>query len=248
MTRNEINTYQKSSIERATFPTAQYLEFIRQQLIVATADMSGATKGQLMAWLENAQFDTDTFKRKKPRIMDEITGKMITLDNPPIPGKQSRAKGSSVALVSPVEFSTASWRRAVLALDDHQKAWLLWNYSENISFEFQVSITQWAWAEFREQLGAKKVAGKTMERLKKLIWLAAQDVKAQLAGKDVYQHQDLAALCGVKADNWCHNYADYWRGMCAIYKRLDGDSLLCAVRTRSQQKATFSQQGIAKVN
>jgi hypothetical protein len=248
VTRNEINTYQKSSIERATFPTAQYLEFIRQQLIVATADMSGATKGQLMAWLENAQFDTDTFKRKKPRIMDEITGKMITLDNPPIPGKQSRAKGSSVALVSPVEFSTASWRRAVLALDDHQKAWLLWNYSENISFEFQVSITQWAWAEFREQLGAKKVAGKTMERLKKLIWLAAQDVKAQLAGKDVYQHQDLAALCGVKADNWCHNYADYWRGMCAIYKRLDGDSLLCAVRTRSQQKATFSQQGIAKVN
>ncbi|HEG2042620.1 TPA: antiterminator [Enterobacter asburiae] len=248
VTRNEINTYQKSSIERATFPTAQYLEFIRQQLIVATADMSGATKGQLMAWRENAQFDTDTFKRKKPRIMDEVTGKMITLDNPPIPGKQSRAKGSSIALVSPVEFSTASWRRAVLALDDHQKAWLLWNYSENIRFEYQVAITQWAWAEFREQLGAKKVAGKTMGRLKKLIWLAAQDVKAELAGKDVYQHQDLAALCGVKPDNWCHNYADYWRVMCTIFKRLDDDSLLCTVRTRSQQKATFSQQGIAKVN
>jgi hypothetical protein len=46
-----------------------------------------------------------------------------------------------------------------------------------------VAITQWAWAEFREQLGAKKVAGKTMERLKKLIWLAAQDVKAELAGE-----------------------------------------------------------------
>ena len=87
-----------------------------------------------------------------------------------------------------------------------------------------------------------------LERLKKLIWLAAQDVKAELAGKDVYQHQELAALCGVKPDNWCHNYADYWRAMCAIFKRLDGDSLLCTVRTRSQQKATFSQQGIAKVN
>lgn len=53
-----------------------------------------------------------------------------------------------------------------------------------------MAITQWAWAEFRGQLGAKKVAGKTMERLRKLIWLAAQDVKAELAGKDVYQHQD----------------------------------------------------------
>ncbi len=36
--------------------TAQYLEFVRQQLIVATADLSGATKGQLVAFAENAQF------------------------------------------------------------------------------------------------------------------------------------------------------------------------------------------------
>lgn len=173
---------------------------------------------------------------------------MVNPDGPPMSGSQSRAKGSSIALVGPVEFVTASWRRAVLSLEDHQKACLLWNYSENIRFEYQVAITQWAWAELREQLGTKKVAGKTMVRLKKLIWLAAQDVKAELAGKDVYQHQDLAAMCGVKPDNWCHNYADYWRAMCAIFKRLDGDSLLCTVRTRSQQKSTFSQQGIAKVN
>ena len=173
---------------------------------------------------------------------------MVNPDGPPMSGSQSRAKGSSIALVSPVEFGTASWRRAVLSLEEHKKAWLLWNYSENTRFEYQVAITQWAWKEFRELLGAKKVAGKTMERLKKLVWLAAQDVKAELAGRDVYQQQDLAALCGVKPDNWCHNYADYWRAMCAIFKRLDGDSLLSTVRTRSQQKATFSQQGIAKVN
>lgn len=173
---------------------------------------------------------------------------MVNPDGPPMSGSQSRAKGSSIALVLPIEYSTASWRRALLSLEEHQKAWLLWNYSDNICWEHQVAITQWAWAEFREQLGAKKVAGKTMERLKRLIWLAAQDVKAELAGKYVYQHQDLAALCGVKPDNWCHNYADYWRAMCAIFKRLDSDSLLCAVRTRSQQKATFSQQGLAKVN
>ncbi|MEC4625590.1 bacteriophage antitermination protein Q, partial [Escherichia coli] len=53
----------------------QYLEYVRQQLIVATADLSGATKGQLMAWLENAQFDTSRFRRKKVRVMDEVNGK-----------------------------------------------------------------------------------------------------------------------------------------------------------------------------
>ncbi|EMJ8509184.1 antiterminator [Enterobacter hormaechei] len=226
----------------------QQLEYVRQQLIVATAELSGATKGQLVAFAENAQFTATARSRGRKKITDPVTGRKVNPDGPAMSGSQSRAKGSSIALVGPVEFVTASWRRAILSLEDHQKAWLLWNYSENVSFEHQVAITQWAWAEFREQLGTKKVAGKTMERLKKLIWLAAQDVKAELAGKDVYQHHDLAALCGVKPDNWCHNYANYWRAMCAIFKRLDSDSLLCAVRTRSQQKATFSQQGLAKVN
>ncbi|HDQ1432037.1 TPA: antiterminator [Escherichia coli] len=226
----------------------QFLEYVRQQLMVATADLSGATKGQLMAWLENAQFDTGTFKRKKPRVLDEVTGEMITLDNPPIPGKQSHAKGSHIPLVQPVEYSTASWRRALMTLEEHQKAWLLWNYSENVRWCYQVEITQWGWQQFSQQLAGKRVAKKTIDRLRQLIWLAAQDVKAELAGRDVYQQQDLAAMCDVKPDNWSHNYADYWRVMCSIFKGLDSESLLCTVRTRSQQKATYSQQGIAKVN
>ncbi|HEB0855287.1 hypothetical protein GHU73_13035 [Citrobacter werkmanii] len=53
---------------------------------------------------------------------------------------------------------------------------------------------------------------------------------------------------GVKPDNWSHYYADYWRVLCSIFKGLDSESLLCTVRTRSQQKTSFSQQGIAKVN
>lgn len=226
----------------------QNLEYVRQQLMVATADLSGATKGQLMAWLENAQFDTKTFRRKKPRVWDPENEKWQVLDNPPIPGKQSHAKGSHIPLVQPVEFATASWRRALLSLEEHQKAWLLWNYSENTNWDHQVAITQWAWAEFSAQLKGKRVAGKTMERLKKLIWLAAQDVKAHLGGKDVYQYGDLAGLVGVKPDNWSKNYGDYWRAMCGLFASMDSEALMLVVRTRSQQKSAFSQQGIAKVN
>ena len=112
--------------------TQQYLQYVRQELMTATADLSGATKGQLVAWTENAQFDTNRLKRKRLRVRDEVTGKMITLTGDPVPGQQSRAKGSSIALVQPVEYSTASWRRAVMSMDEHQKAWLLWSYSENI--------------------------------------------------------------------------------------------------------------------
>ncbi|MFW8910212.1 bacteriophage antitermination protein Q, partial [Klebsiella sp. C387] len=147
----------------------QYLQYVRQQLIVATADLSGATKGQLVAFAENAQFTATARSRGRKKVYSEVKQRMVNPDGPPMSGNQSRAKGSSIALVLPVEYSTASWRRALLSLDDHHKSWLLWNYSDNICWEHQVAITQWAWAEFREQLGAKKMAGKTMERLKKLI-------------------------------------------------------------------------------
>lgn len=226
----------------------QYLQYVRQQLIVATADLSGATKGQLVAFAENAQFTATARSRGRKKVYSEVKQKMVNPDGPPMSGSQSRAKGSAIALVLPVEYSTSSWRRALLSLEEHQKAWLLWNYSDNIRWEHQETITRWAWDQFSEKLAGVRIAKKTVDRLRQLIWLAAQDVKAELAGKYVYQHQDLAALCGVKPDNWCHNYADYWRAMCATFKRLDSDSLLCAVRTRSQQKATFSQQGLAKVN
>lgn len=173
---------------------------------------------------------------------------MVNPDGPPMSGSQSRAKGSSIALVSPVEFGTASWRRAVLSLEEHQKAWLLWNYSENTRFEYQVAITQWAWADFREQLGAKKVAGKTMERLKKLVWLAAQDVKAELAGRETYEYQKLAELVGVTAKNWSETFTERWVDMRRIFLRLDNRALLQVTRSRSQQKATNFDRSLAKLD
>lgn len=216
------------------------LSYIRQQLIAATADLSGATKGQLLAWLENAQFDTSSFRRKKPKIYDDKTGKWITLDNPPIQGRQSLAKGTSIALVQPVEFATASWRRALAVLDDHHMAWLFWNYSENIRFEYQVTITRWGWGVMKEELASKRIAAKTKAKLEKLIWLAAQDVKTELAGRDVYEQQELAQLVDVNRDNWCHNYRGYWLAMRNVFLRLDTESLFAVKAARSKQKAAFS--------
>lgn len=227
---------------------SQHLEFVRQQLITATADLSGATKGQLVAFAENAMFEATSRSRGRKKVADPVTGRMVNPDGPAMNGSQSRAKGSHIPLVNHVEYCTSSWRRAVLSLDEHQKAWLLWNYSENTRFEYQVAITQWAWAEFKAQLGAKKVAGKTMDRLKTLIWLAAQDVKAELAGKETYEYQKLAELVGVTAKNWSETFTDRWVEMKRTFMRLDSSALLQVTRSRSQQKATNSQPIIAKLD
>lgn len=226
--------------------TAQYLEFVRQQLIVATADLSGATKGQLVAFAENAQFTATARSRGRKKVYSEVKQRMVNPDGPPMSGSQSRAKGSSIALVLPVEYSTASWRRALLSLDDHQKSWLLWNYSDNICWEHQVAITQWAWEQFSEKLVGVRIAKKTVDRLRQLIWLAAQNTKQEITGRG--HHYSPAAMVGIKPDNWCHNYSDYWQVMMDIYQGLDSQALLSVSRSRSQQKATFSQQGLAKVN
>ena len=227
---------------------SQHLEFVRQQLITATADLSGATKGQLVAFAENAMFEATARSRGRKKVADPVTGRMVKPDGPAMNGSQSRAKGSHIPLVNHVEYCTSSWRRAVLSLDEHQKAWLLWNYSENTRFEYQVAITQWAWAEFKEQLGAKKVAGKTMDRLKALIWLAAQDVKAELAGKETYEYQNLAGFVGVTPKNWSETFTDHWIEMKRAFLRLDSGALLQVTRSRSQQKATNSQPSIAKLD
>ncbi|WOH45307.1 bacteriophage antitermination protein Q [Citrobacter portucalensis] len=226
----------------------QYLQFVREQLIVATADLSGATKGQLVAFAENAMFEATPRSRSRLKVVNPANGRLMNPTIPPIPGQQSRAKGSSIALVQPVEYSTASWRRAVMSLDEHQKAWLLWNYSENVRWENQVSITQWAWTEFKASLGTKKVAGKTLDRLKALIWLAAQDVKAELAGRETYEYQALAELAGVAKSTWTETYLPHWLAMRDSFKRLDNGSLISVTRSRSQQKATNLYVSLAKPN
>ena len=226
----------------------QYLQYVREQLMVATADLSGATKGQLVAFAENAMFEATPRSSKRMKVVDPATGRMVKPSNPPVPGKQSRAKGSAIALVLPVEYSTASWRRALLSLDEHQKAWLLWNYSDNIRWEHQETITRWAWEQFSQQLAGMRIAKKTVDRLRQLIWLAAQDAKAGLAGRDQYQYSDLAEMVGVTPKNWSETFTARWEAMIGIFIGLDSDALLQVTRSRSQQKATNLDVSLEKLD
>jgi len=183
-------------------------------------------------------FEATARSSKRMKVVDPATGRMVRPSNPPVPGKQSRAKGSAIALVLPVEYSTASWRRALLSLEEHQKAWLLWNYSDNIRWEHQETITRWAWEQFSEKLAGARIAKKTVDRLRQLIWLAAQDVKAELAGRETYEYQKLATLVGVTPKNWSETFTERWEEMKTTLRRLDSDALLQVTRSRSQQKAT----------
>lgn len=226
----------------------QYLQYVREEIALATADFSGRTKGQLVALVEQLQFTHERYPRKRQYVLDEVSGKKIMLRNPPVPGKQSHAKGTSIPQVIPVEFSTASWRRAIAKLEDAESAWVKWNYLHDIDFRLQTAIVQYGWQLFVETIKGRRMAGKTKEKLKALIWLAAQDVKEQLGGRTLYLNEELAAFSGVAPDNWTHNYRDYWHAMRGVFLSLDRSSLISIVSSRSKQKSTYSQCGVAKVN
>ncbi len=226
----------------------QYLQYVREEIALATADFSGRTKGQLVALVEQLQYTNERYPRKRQYVLDEVTGKKIMLRNPPVPGKQSHAKGTSIPQVIPVEFSTASWRRAICRLEDAESAWVKWNYLHDTDFSLQTAIVQYGWLQFCETIKGQRIAGKTKEKLKALIWLAAQDVKKQVSRREVYLQTEMAQFMGVTDKNWGNNYRDYWRAMRGVFLSLDRESLISVVRSRSQQKASFSQPTLAKVD
>ncbi|MEH0863887.1 bacteriophage antitermination protein Q [Phytobacter diazotrophicus] len=226
----------------------QYLQYVREEIALATADFSGRTKGQLVALVEQLQFTHERYPRKRQFIVDEVTGKKIMLRNPPVPGKQSHAKGTSIPQVIPVEFSTASWRRAIAKLEDAESAWVKWNYLHETDFSLQTVIVQHGWQLFSEMIKGRRIAGKTKEKLKALIWLAAQDVKEQLSRRESYQFADLAALVGVADSTWTETYKPHWLAMARIFFALDKQSLISICRSRSQQKTTNLHASLAKPN
>ena len=47
----------------------------------------------------------------------------------------------------------------------------------------------------------------------KLIWLAAQAVKAELFGGEGYEYRELALLAGVTTKNWSKTFTRHWVAM-----------------------------------
>ncbi|STQ10934.1 phage antitermination protein Q [Enterobacter cloacae] len=69
----------------------------------------------------------------------------------------------------------------------------------------------------------------------------AQDVKAELAGRETYEYHALAELVGVAKSTWTETYLPHWLAMRNSFKRLDSGALISVTRSRSQQKATNSE-------
>lgn len=66
-------------------------------------------------------------------------------------------------------------------------------------------------------------------------------MKNELVGRKTYEYKELASLVGVTSKNWSETFTERWVAMKHIFLQLDSEALLLVTRTRSKQKATFSQ-------
>ncbi|MEX9217001.1 bacteriophage antitermination protein Q [Providencia rettgeri] len=202
------------------------IEWIREQVSTALANIHLTENGQLGVMEEQAILATDRFKKNPARYTG--TGKhRYKLPSCPLNTKQTRPKGTSKPLINEITYQYSSWRRDIYRLPDEMRSWLLYCYGDYAYYNEQLSVVHYIWREFELINTNKRITGKVKQRLRALALLAVQVVRGEINEMPFkYTDAGLAELAGVTADAWRMSYKGYWACLLDCCQQLDKDSLL----------------------
>jgi len=214
------------------------IDYIRERVITALADHSGATKGQLAAFEEHAPADTASKKRKRIHFV-QLEKSRVTADIEPVSCAETRSRVKPFPPIHEITFCSSSWRRAVSAMDGEHQAWIRYCYGYDLAYSHQVTICQFIWGEFERRYTGKKVTAKKRARLSALVWLAIQTYASQGTGRIAkeYTAGDLANLSGVSKTNWAENYTAQWEELLGLCEDLDVSALRTIISKRSDTRS-----------
>ncbi|MFS7246622.1 bacteriophage antitermination protein Q [Rahnella inusitata] len=202
------------------------IDYIRERVITALADHSGATKGQLEAFEEHAPADTARKKRKRIHFV-QLEKSRVSADIEPVSCAETRSRVRPLPPIHEITFRSSSWRRAISLMDGEHLAWIRYCYGYDLAYSHQLTICQYIWSEFERRCRGRKVTAKKRARLSSLVWLAVQTYASQGAGRLAHEYSagDLASLSGVSKSNWAENYAAQWDELIKSCGELDLSSL-----------------------
>lgn len=207
------------------------LEYLGIKAYDAVNSCIGTTKGQLEAFEGFGLTDTKTTPRVRARNL-ELNGRLVCRDTDPVYALETRSNRTPRPMIDPHTFEMSSWRRAINALSDEHRSWIMYRYGNDLNFEYQVNICKYIWCEFNEYAAAFNLSSKVKGRLKALIWLSVQQYEA-----DSYSQTKLAELAGVSRYNWNKTYHGHWVKMLDISSELDENSLFLMRNKRQEQKS-----------
>ncbi|UNH28355.1 bacteriophage antitermination protein Q [Moellerella wisconsensis] len=207
------------------------LEYLGIKAYDAVNSCVGTTKGQLEAFEGFGLTDTITTPRAKLKNL-ELNGRYVSRDTDPVYASETRNCKSPRPMIDPHAFEMSSWRRAINALSDEQRSWIMYKYGNDLNFEHQVNICKYVWGEFERYAMKFSLSKKVKDRLKSLIWLSVQ--QSQGVG---YIQAKLAELISVSRYNWNKTYHGHWQQMMYISDELDELALIAMRNKRQEQRS-----------
>ncbi|ECE2000745.1 hypothetical protein C3T60_26420, partial [Salmonella enterica] len=157
------------------------------------------------------------YGRHRERTL-KVGNRWYCRDTDPIYVLEAARSKKQPDMITPEEFSSASWRRAIYSLDDYEKAWILYCYGGKQTYMNHMLICEYIWLRMHERLRSlgKRITDDMTGNLIKLTGIMAWNAGQLISGKDnaeVFAATYAAQEIGVKASAWSQNYKKHWQFM-----------------------------------
>ncbi|EKS2238258.1 hypothetical protein QBG86_003324 [Salmonella enterica] len=209
--------------------TPQTITWVRNSVIFALNCGGKPQRGQLAAFEGFARATSKRYGRHRERTL-KIGNRWYCRDTDPVYALETARSKKQPDIITPEEFSSASWRRAIYSLDDYEKAWILYCYGGEHTYMNHMLICEYLWLQMHNRLRAsrKRITDDVTGNLIALVGIAAWNAGQLMSGKDnaaIFAATYAAQEIGVSAPAWSQNYKKHWKFMYDKCAELDHDAL-----------------------
>ncbi|ENM1287381.1 hypothetical protein AB6R90_004276 [Salmonella enterica] len=205
--------------------TPQTITWVRNNVIFALNCGEKPQRGQLAAFEGFARATSKRYGRHRERTL-KVGNRWYCRDTDPVYVLEAARSKKQPYMITPEEFSSASWRRAIYSLDDYEKAWILYCYGGKQTYMNHMLICEYIWLRMHERLRSlgKRITDDMTGNLIKLTGITAWNAGQLISGKDnaeVFAATYAAQEIGVSAPAWSQSYKKHWEFLCDKCVELD---------------------------
>ncbi|EFR6021679.1 hypothetical protein HYJ82_005475, partial [Salmonella enterica] len=135
--------------------TPQTITWVRNNVIFALNCGEKPQRGQLAAFEGFSRATTKRYGRHRERTL-KIGNRWYCRDTDPVYVLETARNKKQREMITPEEFSSASWRRAIYSLDDYKKAWILYCYGGKQTYMNHMLVCEYIWMQMHNRLRASR--------------------------------------------------------------------------------------------
>ncbi len=209
--------------------TPQTITWVRNNVIFALNCGGKPQRGQLAAFEGFARATSKRYGRHRERTL-KIGNRWYCRDTDPVYVLETARSKKQPDIITPEEFSSASWRRAINSLDDYERAWILYCYGGKKTYMNHMLICEYIWLQMHDRLRSlgKRVTDDMMGNLISLVGLAVWNAGQVMGVQEnikIFAWTYAAQEIDVGDAAWRKSYKKHWEFMGDKCAELDRDAL-----------------------